>query len=51
MHEQVASDVIILNAFLENCDLHTIGQDFAARTCIRSNLHLKLIQRTPAHHL
>ena len=47
MHEQVASEVIILNALLDKCDLHTIGQDFPASTFIPSNLHLELIQRTP----
>ena len=40
-------EVIILNALLDNCDLHTIGQDFAASWFIPSNLHLELIQRTP----
>ena len=47
MHEQMASEVIIINALLDNCDLHKIGQDFTASAVVPSNLHLELIQRTP----
>ena len=47
MHEQVAPKVFVLDAHLDDCDLHEIGQDFAAGTFIPSNLHLELIQRTP----
>ena len=47
MHEQVTSEVIILNALQDHCDHHTIGQDFPAATFVPSDLHLELIQRTP----
>ena len=46
MHEQVASEVFILNTLLNNCDLHTIGQEVPAGTSVPTNLHLELIQRT-----
>ena len=46
MHEHVASEVFVLNAFLDDCDLHAIGQDLVTGSFVSSDLHLELVQRT-----
>ena len=47
MHQQVAFEVIVLDALLDHCDLHAIGQDFPTSTFVPSDLHFELNQRTP----
>ena len=46
MHEHVASEVFVLNAFLDDCDLHAIGQHLVTISFVSSDLHLELVQRT-----
>ena len=46
MHEQMTSQVLVLEAFLHHSDLHPIGQRITASTFVTSHFHLEVIQGT-----
>ena len=46
VHEQVAPETFVLNAFLDTCDLQVVGTALATCALVSPNLHLKVVQQS-----